>query len=117
MQEYNVVLTWEAIYDIIDIADYIESGFGMNAANRFQSDIKKQLEKLKYLGGVFCDTNIVYRGLTIHRKLFSPSIIFYVISDDKKDVHILRVLREETDWERILKQTQDYTYPSWISSN
>lgn len=24
MQEHNVILTWEAIYDIADIADYIE---------------------------------------------------------------------------------------------
>ena len=24
MQEYKIILTWEAIYDVTDIADYIE---------------------------------------------------------------------------------------------
>lgn len=28
MQERKVVLTWEAIYDVTDIADYIEQEFG-----------------------------------------------------------------------------------------
>ena len=25
MQEYKIILTWEAIYDVTDIADYIEA--------------------------------------------------------------------------------------------
>ena len=25
MQEYKIILTWEAIYDVTDIADYIQS--------------------------------------------------------------------------------------------
>lgn len=28
MEEYNVILTLEAIYDIVEIAEYIESTFG-----------------------------------------------------------------------------------------
>ena len=32
MQERNVVLTWEAIYDVTDIADYIEKEFGRERA-------------------------------------------------------------------------------------
>ena len=27
MQEYKIILTWEAIYDVTDIADYIEEEF------------------------------------------------------------------------------------------
>ena len=28
MHDYKVILTWEAIYDVTDIADYIEAEFG-----------------------------------------------------------------------------------------
>ena len=41
MQEHNVVLTWEAIYDVADIAEYIEADFGIERADQFQDDIKK----------------------------------------------------------------------------
>ena len=34
MQERKVILTWESIYDIIEIADYIEAEFGLNRANK-----------------------------------------------------------------------------------
>lgn len=27
------------------------------------------------------------------------------------EIHILRVLREERDWQKILELEQDYTYP------
>lgn len=27
MHEYKVILTWEAIYDVTDISDYIEAEF------------------------------------------------------------------------------------------
>lgn len=34
MQEYKIILTWEAIYDVTDIADYIEEEFGQQRADR-----------------------------------------------------------------------------------
>ena len=45
MQEYDVILTWEAIYDVTDIADYIEAEFGQNRADCFQNDIKAEMVK------------------------------------------------------------------------
>lgn len=53
MQEYDVILTWEAIYDVTDIADYIEAEFGQDRADRFQNDIKAEMDKLGYIGGGF----------------------------------------------------------------
>jgi len=35
MQERKIILTWEAIYDVTDIADYIERDFGKRRADRF----------------------------------------------------------------------------------
>lgn len=84
MQECEVILTWEAIYDVTDIADYIEAEFGQNRADRFQEDIKKEMKKLGYIGGGFPKTRILYRNYTIHKKPFPPSIIFYILMEEKK---------------------------------
>ena len=37
MQKYRVIVTWEAIYDIAEITDYIEAQFGIARADRFLS--------------------------------------------------------------------------------
>ncbi len=110
MQEYDVVLTWEAIYDITDITDYIELEFGKQRADQFQKDIRKQIEDLKVMGNVFAKTQIYYRNYSIHKKLFLPSIIFYIIKEAEKEVHVIRVLREESNWKKILTGQQKYTY-------
>ena len=47
MQEYKIILTWEAIYDVTDIADYIEEEFGQQRADRFQSDLKRTNAEFK----------------------------------------------------------------------
>ena len=112
MQEYKVILTWEAIYDVTDITDYIEAEFGQVRADRFQDDIKKEMAKLGYMGGVFPKTQILSRNYSIHKKPFPPSIIFYVLVEQKREIHVLRVLREERNWQHILNNTQNYTYPN-----
>ena len=108
MQEYKVVLTWEAIYDVTDILDYIEAEFGQKRADKFQKDIKEKMNKLGYMGEIFVKTQFFYRGYSIHKKPFPPSIIFYVIKED--EVHILRVLREEQNWQNTLAKKQKYSY-------
>lgn len=111
MQEYKVILTWESIYDITDIADYIEAQFGRERADRFQNDMQAQLKDLEMLGNVFGKTHISYRKHSIYKKLFLPSVIFYIKKESEKEIHVLRVLREECDWEKILARQQEYTYP------
>ena len=111
MQTYKVVLTWEAIYDIAEIADYIEKEFGQDRADRFQLDIEKQIHDLSHFGKAFLQTHILYRGYYIHRKSIPPSIIFYVIAEQTHEIHVLRVLRHERDWQNILARNSRYTYP------
>ena len=101
MQEYKIILTWEAIYDVTDIADYIEEEFGQQRADRFQSDLKEQMQNLGQFSTAFPRTQILYRGYSIHKRSFPPSIIFYIIMEETKEIHILRVLRHERDWEII----------------
>lgn len=110
MEEYNVILTWEAIYDIAGIADYIELMFGREKADLFQRNIKMESQKLSYMYGIFQQTQIWYRNYVIYKKPFLPSLIFYIVKNVEKEVHILRVLREECDWGNILKTQHVYTY-------
>ncbi len=51
-------MTWEAIYDLTDIADYIERDFGKNRADRFEREIKQQIADIGYMGGSFGNTHI-----------------------------------------------------------
>lgn len=110
MQKYKVIVTWEAVYDITEIADYIEAQFGIARADRFQEEIKERLDNLEILGGIFGKTYLCYRGYSIYKNPFPPSIIFYIIIESEKEIHVLRVLREERDWESILTRQRDYTY-------
>lgn len=111
MQDYKILLTWEAIYDVTDITDYIEAEFGIDRADRFQYEIENEIQKLSYMSGAFPRTQILYRGYSIHKKPFPPSIIFYTIMEQPREIHVLRVLREERDWNNILSQKHNYTYP------
>lgn len=112
VRERKVILTWEAIYDVTEIADYIEREFGRERADRFEYDMKREISEIGFLGGIFGDTHIYYRAYTIFKKPFPPSIIFYIVKEFEKEIHILRVLRQERDWEKLLKEKQDYTYPA-----
>ncbi len=111
MQERKVVLTWETIYDLTDIADYIERDFGKNRADRFEKEIRRHIRDIGFMGGVYGNTHIYYRSYSIFKKSFPPSVIFYIIKEPENEIHVLRVLREERDWENILNEQQNYTYP------
>lgn len=110
MQKYKIKVTWESVCDIAEISDYIETQFGIARANQFQADIKELLDKLETLGNIFGKTYLYYRGYSIYKKPFPPSIIFYIIKESAKEIHVLRILREECNWESILTRAREYTY-------
>ena len=75
MQKYKVIVTWEAVYDIAEIADYIEAQFGIARADRFQEEIKERLDKLKISGGIsgkhiYVIVDILFTRTHFHRLLF-----------------------------------------------
>jgi plasmid stabilization system protein ParE len=76
VQEHKVILTWEAIYDVAGIADYIESDFGKSRADRFEVDIKNEMQRIGCMAKAYKQTQIVYRGYVIRKKPFPPSVIF-----------------------------------------
>ena len=105
---YRVILTWEAVYDITDITEYIEVQFGKGRADRFQEDIRSQIKSLEFLGGISGKTSIIIKNLFVYKKLFLPSIIFYIIDESQNRIYVLRVLREERKKKKILLQESDY---------
>ena len=103
----NILLTVEAIYDVADISDYIADEFGEDRAIQFEVDIEHRFETLDRYTHV--GTGIYYDGSMIYKDVFSPSLIFFVIMQD--EIHVLRVLREEQEWGKRLKEKQGYSYP------
>lgn len=76
MQEYKIILTWEAIYDVTDIADYIEEEFGQQRADRFQSDLKEQMQNLGQFSTAFPRTQILYEDIPYIKDLFRHLLFF-----------------------------------------
>ena len=109
MHDYDVVWSREAIYDVADIADYIELRFGRERANRFNDDIDVEGEALGRVTDVHRNRNL-YRKKLILKKLFDPSIIFYFVDDASQTVFIIRVLRHERNWQKILREGISYTF-------
>ena len=110
MHSYEVIWSHEAVYDIADIVDYIELWFGRERADRFLRDIDREREVLGSDFRMYHDTGFYYGQKLILKKVFAPSIIFFFVNDEEKCVYILRILRQERDWQRILKRQGDGSF-------
>ena len=85
MQEYKIILTWEAIYDVTDITDYIEEDLGQNVLNRFQSDSKRTNENLGQFHNCLSPTKFCTEDIP-YIKIFSAIYYFlYYNGRNKRD--------------------------------
>lgn len=110
IEEYNVRWSIEAIYDVADIEDYIEENFGRDRADQFDDDIDSTGHSLSTNYRLSSNTGMIYRGLVIQKKIIRPSILFFCVDDDMKTVYILRVLRHERNWQKMLRETTVYSF-------
>ncbi len=110
MHDYRVVWSQEAVYDVADIADYIEYYFSKERADRFEDEIDSQGKALGHDFRLYTGTGFFYRKKLIHKMTFNPSIIFYFVDDTNQTVYIIRVLRHERNWQKILKEGISYTF-------
>ena len=102
--------SWESLYDVADIADYIELRFGPDRAEKFTDDIDCEGKSLGHNFRLYSGTGLYYKQKMIMKKVFGPSIIFYFVDDDKKTVYIVRVLRYERNWQKIMHEGNSYTF-------
>ena len=65
MHDYEVIWSRESIYDVADIADYIEQRFGKDRADRFNDEIDVECEALGSDYKLYTGTGISYRGKLI----------------------------------------------------
>ena len=78
---YKVLVTDEAISDIIELVRYIaEDLFNPEAAGRLLHNLKREVENCGAFPMKFSDTGIKYRDYVIHKKVFESYLIFYVIN-------------------------------------
>ena len=105
-----IIVTWEAIYDIVDIAESIELNFGKEVADNFQAEIYSKIISLERDADIFRKLDMTYRGWTIKRRIYKKSLIFYVVKEN--EVHVLRVLTSDQKWEDLFKDDVEYTYPT-----
>lgn len=110
MPDYAVVWSRESIYDVADIADYIEFRFGRERADRFVDEISQEGETLGRDFRLYSGTGIYYRQKLILKKVFDPSVIFYYVDDTKQSVYIIRVLRHERNWQKIIREEISYIF-------
>lgn len=111
MLERKVIVTYEAINDIVDAEEYIRYSFGPEKAFEYRNSIFDELKSLSITAGSYANSGFKYKGYTIYKKPFHPAIIFWVIINE--EVHILRVPREEYNWQKFFKENQysEYSYP------
>ena len=109
-REFDVVWSRESIYDVSDIADYIESRFDQERADQFNDDIDREVAALGRNYDLYTGTGIYYRRKLILKKVFGPSIIFYFVDEALKTVFIIRVLRHERNWQKIIREGISYTF-------
>lgn len=105
-----MLVTNEAIYDIADIEDYIVVSFSENTLEQFRDKLKETLMQLGMLAGTYGKTDLFYRNYSIYKWVLKPSLIFYIINEPRDEVHVLRILREETKWESNVVQNIEYHY-------
>ena len=110
MKEHKVLITYEAIYDIADAEEYIFYEFGQERANEYHTDIYNEIKSFANFCS-YSSSGCCYRGYAIFKKPFKPAIIFGIIISD--EIHILRVVREEYDWQEFFNSHQhhEYHYP------
>ena len=90
MKERKVIVTWEAIYDIVDIAESIELNFGKKVADNFQSEIYSKIISLDRDADIFRKLDMTYRGWTIKRRIYKKSLIFILINCKKVQISKLK---------------------------
>lgn len=109
-EKYLVKWSFESIYDVADIADYIEMTFGQNRAEQFNDDIDEEIGSLCDMPSKYPDIGMYYRGFLIRKMVTSPSLVFYAVDETESMIYILRVLREERDWHYILNKQNNYKF-------
>ena len=73
MQERELFVTYEAIYDIVDAEEHIIRNFGINRKERYHVEIREEIRRLSTDANLYQRSGYFYRGYEIHNKPFPPT--------------------------------------------
>lgn len=112
--KYKVLVTDEAIDDILKLVKYIHRELGNpGAAEKLYSNLNREVSNTGLFPLKFSDSGIKYRGYIIHKKVFESYLLFYIIDDKRKMVYILRILKDPMNWQRILQNNKIYRFTNY----
>lgn len=104
MIRYKIEIAQPAVRDLQDILDYIANTLKESAiAQRIYTSIKKEILTLSSMP----ERNRVvddepYAAMGVRRLFVENYVIFYVVDQGRRSVHILRVLYNRREWQSIL---------------
>lgn len=106
MADYKVLVSATAERDILSIVRYISATLKEpQSAERTYYAIKAKIISLEHMPdrhGVVREEPFAQIGI---RKLFVENYtVFYLVDEDKKAVHIIRVLYNRREWQHLLEQ-------------
>jgi toxin ParE1/3/4 len=102
--EYEVILETTAVLDLYGILDYITDVLkAPESAQRVYSSIKKQVMSLDHMPArhsVVRDEP--YASIGVRMMPVENYIAFYVIDEQKHEVHVIRILYNRREWQNLL---------------
>ena len=111
---YRVLIADEAMADIFELVKYIHTDLcSPNAAEKLFHNLNREIKNMGDYPLKFADSGIKYRGYTIHKKVYESYLIFYIVSSEKQEVYVLRVIKDLMNWRKILNNTKIYHFSSY----
>lgn len=104
MKEYKVFIEASAEKDLFGILLYITKTLKQpTIAKRIYTEIKKQIDTLRAMPArqkIVEEEPYAAQGV---RKLYVENyMVFYVVDDSKKEVHVFRILYNRREWQNLL---------------
>ena len=101
---YKVIIHFRAEQDLMDIFLYITEYLkALDTAQHLYSKIKQQistLESMPYRCSLVSDEP--YKQLGIRKQFIDTYIIFFVVKEAEKEVHVFRILYGRRQWRNLL---------------
>lgn len=111
---YRVQVADEAMEDIFEFVRYIHMELcNPDAAEKLYHNLNREVKNMGDFPLKFSDSGIKYRGYVIHKKVYGSYLIFYIISNKKREVYVLRVIKDLMDWQKMLNRTKIYHFSGY----
>ena len=106
MNEYKIIITPDAEYDLNELDDYITFELlAPDVAINFISDIKEQIKSLNKAPKRFHLVEYEpWHSRNVRRMNVNSFAVFYYIDEDNSEIYIMNVLYQKRDIENIIKK-------------